>query len=189
MARHYTICGAFGVRYKDTAISIYGQQRTPRFWKSKTENIKTIQNIVNNVDAMTETIIGYEDIDLDDTQLVLSPAPYVADKIDEHKEKTWNEFLRLIGVANMNFQKKERNIKDEVLASQGGTIASRYSRFEPRRKAVDEINEKFGSLILPDGTPVLANELDLKYYDGLPTTVEELENDYEEGGYADDTEL
>lgn len=63
----------------------------------------------------------------------------------------------------MNFQKKERNIKDEVLASQGGTIASRYSRFEPRKKAIDEINRKFGT------------DIEVKYYDGLPTTEENFE--------------
>ena len=48
----------------------------------------------------------------------------------------------------MNFQKKERNIKDEVLASQGGTIASRYSRFEPRQKAIKMINYGRNSMFL-----------------------------------------
>ena len=139
------------------------QQKTPRFWKTKTEKVKSIQDLVNNVDAMENTVIAYEELDLDDTTLVLAPAPYVADKIDLHKEKDWNEFLRLIGIANMNFQKKERNIKDEVLASQGGTIASRYSRFEPRKKAIDEINKKFGT------------NIEVKYYDGLPTTEEKFE--------------
>ena len=139
------------------------QQKTPRFWKTKSEKVKSIQDLVNNVDGMENTVIAYEELDLDDTTLVLAPAPYVSDKIDLHKEKDWNEFLRLIGIANMNFQKKERNIKDEVLASQGGTIASRYSRFEPRKKAIDEINRKFGT------------DIEVKYYDGLPTTEENFE--------------
>lgn len=130
---------------------------------------------------MENIVIAYDNLDLDDTTLILEPAPFVADKIDIHKEKIWNEFLRLIGIANMNFQKKERNIKDEVLASQGGTIASRYSRFEPRKKAVDQINELFGNAKLLDGKPVLEKELDVKYYDGLPTTVDEFENDFEDG--------
>ena len=134
---------------------------------------------------MENTVITYDNIDLDDTQIVLEPAPYVADKIDLHKEKDWNEFLRLIGIANMNFQKKERNIKDEVLASQGGTVASRYSRFEPRKKAIDEINTKFADY-LPDG------KIEVKYYDGIPTSQEEFEQDFidEEGGdFEDDTRI
>ena len=148
------------------------QQRTPRFWKCKTENERTVRDIINNVDANPDTVLTYKDVDLDDIQIVLEPAPYVADKLNLDKEKIWNEFLRLIGIANTNFQKKERNIKDEVLASQGGTIASRFSRFEPRKKAIDEINEKFSD--------ILENPIEVNYYDGIPTsneTDEDLEGD------------
>lgn len=137
------------------------QQRTPRFWKTSSDKEKSIRDIINNVDGLENTVLTYEDINLDDIQLVLEPAPYVADKIDIQKEKIWNEFLRLIGIANMNFQKKERNIKDEVVASQGGTVASRYSRFEPRKKAIEEINSKFGT------------NIKVKYYDGVPTSEKE----------------
>lgn len=134
------------------------QQRTPRFWKTSTDKERSVRDIINNVDALENIVLTYDDINLDDMQLILEPAPYVADKIDIQKEKIWNEFLRLIGIANMNFQKKERNIKDEVLASQGGTIASRYSRFEPRQKAIKLINEKFGT------------NINVRYYDGIPTS-------------------
>lgn len=144
------------------------QQRTPRFWKTSSDKAKSIRDIINNVDGLENTVLTYDDINIDDIQLVLEPAPYVADKIDIQKEKMWNEFLRLIGVANMNFQKKERNIKDEVLASQGGTIASRYSRFEPRQKAITQINEKFGT------------NINVRYYDGIPTSEKDVINDIEE---------
>lgn len=176
---------------RTTDINI-AQQKSPRFWKTKTDKEKTIQDLVNNIDAFENTVITYDDLDLDDTTLVLAPAPFVADKIDIHKEKDWNEFLRLIGIANMNFQKKERNIKDEVLASQGGTIASRYSRFEPRKKAIEEINEKFGDIVLSNGKKAIEKEIEVKYYDGLPTTLEEFEDieDYEiEGGFENDTNI
>lgn len=143
------------------------QQQTPRFWKCKNGIEKTLRDILNNVDGFENAILTYEGIDLDDITCVLEPAPFVADKIDIHKEKDWNEFLRLIGIANMNFQKKERNIKDEVLASQGGTIASRYSRFEPREKAVEEINQKFGT------------NIEVSYYDGIPTTTDDYETEIE----------
>lgn len=146
------------------------QQKTPRFWKTTQDKVKSVQDLVNSIDGFENTVIGYEDLTIDDTTLVLAPAPYVADKIDMHKEKDWNEFLRLIGIANMNFQKKERNIRDEVQASQGGTIASRYSRFEPRKKAVELINEKWGNL--------LENEIKVKYYDGEPTS-EKIEDEEE----------
>ena len=140
------------------------QQKTSRFWKTKTENEKTIRDLVNNVDGYENTVITYKDIDLDDTTIVLNPAPYVADKIDMQKDKIYNEFLRLIGIANLSYQKKERNISDEIQAMQGGTIASRYSRFEPRQKAIKMINEKFGT------------NIEVRYYDGVPSTEKELDN-------------
>lgn len=151
---------------RTTDINI-GQQKTPRFWKTKNENLESVKALVNNVDSNTETVIAYDNLDLDDTTLVLEPAPYVADKIDIHQEKIWNEFLCLIGVANLQYQKKERNIKDEIQAMQGGTIASRFSRFEPREDAVKLINQKFNS--------ILEKPIEVEYYDGLPTTIVEPE--------------
>lgn len=153
---------AMNTRTSDINIS---QQRTPRFWKTKTENLKSIQDIVNNVDSNAETVISYDNLDLDDTTLVLEPAPFVADKIDQHQEKIWNEFLRLIGISNLSYQKKERNIKDEINAMQGGTIASRFSRFEPRQRAIQQINKKFNM------------NIEVSYYDGVPSTIEEPEDD------------
>lgn len=153
---------ALDTRTMDINIS---QQKTPRFWKTSANNERTIKDIVNNVDGLEESVITYKNINLDDTSLVLAPAPFVSDKIDSHKDKIWNEFLRFIGVANLSFQKKERNISDEIQAMQGGTIASRFSRFEPRKRAVELINEKFGQYL--DG------ELSVEYYDSEPSTNDE----------------
>ena len=139
------------------------QQRTPRIWKTSQDKKRTLEDMLSEIDGMMENIATYESIEIDDMNVVLAPAPFVADKIDLHLDKEWAEFYRLIGVANLIEQKKERMIKDEMSASQGGTIASRFSRFEPRKRAIDEINKKFN--------------LDIKvsYYDGEPSSEEKLE--------------
>lgn len=139
------------------------QQKTPRFWKTKTGNEKTVSDIINNVDSCENTVLTYEDYDLDETTIIQEPAPFVGDKVSIEKDKIYNEFLRLIGIANLSYQKKERNITDEIQAMQGGTVASRYSRFEPRKKAIDLINEKFGT------------DIKVKYYDGIPSSLDEFE--------------
>lgn len=159
---------ALNTRTSDINIS---QQKTPRFWKTTANKLKSVQDKINNVDAFAETVIDYDNLLIDDTSLVLSPAPFVADKIDQHQEKIWNEFLRLIGVSNLQYQKKERNITDEINAMQGGTIASRFSRFEPRKRAIEEINSKFNY------------NIEVEYYDGVPTTSKEIEeiDETEEG--------
>lgn len=136
------------------------QQRTPRIWKTSQDKKRTLQDMLSNIDGMEENIATYESIDIDDMNVVLAPAPFVADMIDLHLDKEWAEFYRLIGVANLIEQKKERMIRDEMSASQGGTIASRFSRFEPRKRAIDEINKKFGT------------NIEVSYYDGEPTTEE-----------------
>lgn len=145
------------------------QQKTPRIFKTSTENEQSIKDLINNIDGNENVVATYENLVLDDTTIVLAPAPFVADKIDLHKDKDWSEFLRLIGIANMSFQKKERNISDEINAMQGGTIASRFSRFEPRKRAIEEINEKFGEY--------LDEDIEVRYYDGEPTT-EEKDGDF-----------
>ena len=148
-------------------INIY-QQRTPRLWKTKQEYLKSLKDILNNIDGFEEAITTYEEINLDDINCVLEPAPYITDKVDLYKDKIWNEFLRLIGVSNLSYQKKERNIRDEIQAMQGGTVASRFSRFEPRKRAIEEINKKFNE------------NIEVEYYDGIPTTLKEIENSEKE---------
>ena len=138
------------------------QQRTPRIWLAKNDQVKSFQDLVNEIDGNLERIIAYDNINLDDIQAICEPAPFVADKIDMHLDKEWAEFFRLIGIANLVEQKRERLIQDEMTASMGGTIASRYSRFEPRKRAIEEINKKFGT------------NIKVRYYDGVPTTEKEV---------------
>lgn len=148
----------------DTNLS---QQKTPRVWKVKEETLQSFKDMMNNIDGFQEAIATYEEINIDDINCILEPAPFVSDQVEQEKEKIWNEFLRLIGIANLSFEKKERNIKDEITAMQGGTVASRFSRFEPRQRAIKEINEKFGT------------NINVRYYDGIPTSEKDeiIEND------------
>ena len=148
-------------RVEDINIS---QQKTPRIWLTNSDKLETVKGMLNQVDGNVETVLAYDNVDLDDITAVCEPAPYITDKIDLHLEKEWAEFFRLIGVANLVEQKRERLIQDEMTASQGGTIASRYSRFNPRQRAIDEINKKWNL------------GMEVKYYDGIPTTEKEMFN-------------
>lgn len=145
------------------------QQATPRFWKTSEENLKTIENILRDVDSKVDAIIASDNNLLDNTECVLAPAPFVADKLNDAKREEWAEFLELIGVSNVAIQKKERVIRDEILTSMGGTIASRYSRFESRREAVEQINKLFNE------------NLEVSFYDGLPTTIENVDEFLDDG--------
>lgn len=154
------------------------QQKTNRIWKTKTENKKTIEDLINGISANDEAILTYDNLNIDETTGILAPAPFVADKLSEQKDKIWNEFLRLIGIANSSFQKKERNIRDEVFISQAGTIASRFTRFNSRVDAINKINKLWNL------------DLEVEYYDGLPTTLKEEEDyDYEDVSDGDNANI
>ena len=152
---------ALCVRTEDVNIK---QQRTPRIWKTPQDKKLSIQRAVDNIDAFSDTVETYESTKLQDLSAILAPAPYVSDKIDQHLDKLWAEFFRLIGVANLQEQKKERLIRDEMVVSQGGTVASRFSRFNPRERAVEKINELFGT------------NIEVSYYDGEPSSEKGEEN-------------
>lgn len=152
---------ALCVRTEDVNIK---QQRTPRIWKTPQDKKLSIQRAVDNIDAFSDTVETYESTKLQDLSAILAPAPYVSDKIDQHLDKLWAEFFRLIGVANLQEQKRERLIRDEMVVSQGGTVASRFSRFNPRERAVEKINALFGT------------NIEVSYYDGEPSSEKGEEN-------------
>lgn len=133
------------------------QQRTPRIWKTNKDKERTIKDLSNNIDGFEENVLTYDTLDIDEMQCVLAPAPFVADKINANLEKEWAEFYQLVGISHLQQQKKERLIIDEMNASQGGTIASRFSRFETRKRAIEEINKKFKT------------NIEVEYYDGEPS--------------------
>ena len=95
-------------------------------------------------DGNEPVIFGDKNLDTNNFAVLRTDAPYIADKIYQLKTQYWNECLTRLGISNVNIQKKERLISDEVMRAMGGVIASRYSRLEMRRQAVKQINEMFG---------------------------------------------
>lgn len=143
---------------KNIDINI-AQQSTNRIWKTTEENKLSLEKALQQVESKVNTIITYDDFDLNEIGSTLAVAPFVADKLNEAKKEEWSEFLETIGICSNVVNKKERLITDEVFTSMGGTIASRYNRYESRRKAVELINKYFGT------------NIEVSFYDGLPSTI------------------
>ena len=119
-------------------------QMTNRWWKTTEEKERTLRNILEQVDSKVDTIITYDDLDLDETQQILNPAPFVADKLNEAKHEEWAEFLEVIGVTSLAVNKKERLITDEVESN--NHLINYYLNcfYKTRKKACDDINFKYG---------------------------------------------
>ena len=119
-------------------------QKTPVLITCPEEQRLTAINVYEQWDGNEPVILGDKNLDMNLLKVLRTDAPYVADKLYQLKTEIWNEALTYLGISNINYQKKERMISDEVLRNQGGTIASRYSRLEARREAAEQINDMFG---------------------------------------------
>lgn len=122
-------------------------QKTPVLVLGNEKQRLTLLNLYKEYDGNAPFIFGDKNLDINALKALSTNAPYVCDKLYQLKTQIWNEALTYLGISNINIQKKERLITDEVTRNQGGTIASRYSRLETRRQAVEKINEMFGTNI------------------------------------------
>lgn len=119
-------------------------QKTPILIKGTEQQRLSLKNLYKEYDGNSPVIYADKSLDLNALQVLNTGAPYVGDKIYQLKTQIWNEALTYLGISNVSFQKKERMVQDEVTRSLGGTIASRYSRLDSRRKACEQINAMFG---------------------------------------------
>ena len=120
-------------------------QKTPLMLLADEKQMLTLRNLYMKYDGNQPFIFGdRNDLNPNSIQALVTGAPYVADKLYELKQNIWNEVLTFLGVPNVQMNKKERLITDEVNRGLGGVFASRYSGLLSRRQACDQINEMFG---------------------------------------------
>lgn len=125
-------------------------QKTPVLITCDEKQKLTMKNLYMQYEGNYPVIFGDNNLDIKSLSVLKTDAPFVSDKIYDLKVKIWNEALTYLGISNINTTKKERMITDEVIRNQGGTIASRYSRLESRRRAIKKINKMFGLNITVD---------------------------------------
>lgn len=129
----------------DRAIDVNANaQKTPILIQCSENERLSLENVYKDYDGNSPIIFATKDLNLKDIRSISTGAPYVADKLYQLKTQIWNEALTYLGISNINIQKKERLITDEVTRNQGGTVASRYSRLQARREACKKINKMFG---------------------------------------------
>lgn len=118
-------------------------QKTPVLIQATEQQRLTLLNLYQKYDGNEPVIFGDKNLDINALKALSTGAPYVADKLYQLKTQIWNEALTYLGISNVSVEKKERLISDEVNRTQGGTIASRYSRLQARREACEQINRMF----------------------------------------------
>ena len=129
----------------DRTIEINARaQKTPVLIRGTEKQRLSLVNLYQKWDGNEPVIYGDKQLDPNSLQVLNTGAPYVADKLYGLKTQLWNEALTYLGISNVNMQKRERMVSDEVVRQMGAVIASRYSRLESRRQACEKINDIFG---------------------------------------------
>ena len=129
----------------DRAIDVNANaQKTPILIQCAENERLTMLNLYKQFDGNEPFIFGCKEMNPNGIKAMSTQAPYVADKLYQLKVQIWNEVLTYLGISNINTNKKERMITDEVTRNMGAVIASRYSRLEARREACIKINDMFG---------------------------------------------
>lgn len=118
-------------------------QKTPVLVQGTEQQRLTLLNLYKEFDGNSPVIFGDKNLDINALKAIKTDAPFIADKLYQLKNQYWNEALTYLGISNTSYQKKERMVTDEVIRQMGGTIASRYSRLNARRRAAEEINRMF----------------------------------------------
>lgn len=143
-------------------------QKTPILILCDQSQRLTMQNLYEQYQGNMPFIFGDQNLNPKDITVLNTTAPFISDKVYELFNQTWNEALTHLGITNQNYMKKERMITDEVIRNQGGTIASRYSRLDMRKKACKEINKMFGL------------NIDVEFKDDFVDPTDEIEGDISE---------
>lgn len=119
-------------------------QRTPVTIAVPEGKVETYKNLLADYSNFGQTVLGYKGLDLESVKAIKTDAPWIAENVDELFVRTWNEAIGFLGVSNVSIQKKERISNDEVARAMGGSLAFRNIRQEPRERAVELINAKYG---------------------------------------------
>lgn len=120
------------------------QQRTARVIRCTDDQRLTYLNAAKEVDEGRNWVHGDKSLDLDAFQVFDITTPYVGNELQTYKHQLWNEALTYLGIENVNTDKKERLISDEVVNNMGDVEAERFTRLNARKQACEEINELFG---------------------------------------------
>lgn len=119
-------------------------QKTPILISCDDSQRLTLKNAYMQFEGNMPVIYTDKNINPNSIKVMNTQAPYIGDKIQVLKSDIWNEEMTYLGVTNITKQKKERLITDEVIKSQGGTIACRNSFVRARQQGCIELNKLLG---------------------------------------------
>lgn len=115
-----------------------GLQNIPFLMKKNGSNDDKVDEIVSRI-LNGEIVINVDGDVIDDISLLETRIQFIADKLDDIKKRTMNEALTYLGCNNNPYEKKERQIVDEV--------NSNNQEIEQSDDAINDELDEFSNLI------------------------------------------
>ena len=118
-------------------------QKCPKIIRCSDKQRLTWENLMMEVQGNVYYVMSDKNVDLKDMEVIDVSAPYVGNELQVLKHQYWNEALTFLGVENVNTEKKERLISNEVMSNMGDVEVQRFTRLNARKLACQQINELF----------------------------------------------
>ena len=119
-------------------------QKTPVLIQGDTKTILTLKQVYEQYSGNTPFIFGSKQYDLaNKVTAIKTDAPYIIDKLTQHKKDLMTEALNFLGIDNFFSDKKERLITAEAEGTEALTNFYLNCFYKTRQEACDMINEKF----------------------------------------------
>ena len=128
-------------------------ERNPMIVACNKDQRLAIQNVMSKIYDGEPVVWGTENLALENLASTIGVFPLNQNagsgavssiKHMESKSKIWGEALTMLGIMNVNSEKRERMVVEEAAANSGQVLASRESFMKPRQLACEQINDKFG---------------------------------------------
>ena len=104
----------------------------------------TFTKLVNDIKNNQDVIIGNKDLNLDNVNPINTITPNNTLDLYTLKKRYYNEALTDMGINNLNVDKKERLVSDEVSSNDEDVLINRNSMLYARKIACKQINDMFG---------------------------------------------
>lgn len=120
-------------------------QKTPKMVRMTDSSRLTVLNVLKEVDGNVPVVEVNDSLNTENFVPIDLTVPYVADKLAIQKNVIWNEFLTWCGVENMNTDKKERLVANEVMGNYGNVEMGRNTGLAARQEGLEQMNRLFGT--------------------------------------------
>lgn len=120
-------------------------QKFPYFILTDNNQRFSMKQVFQKIDGNEPVIFGDKNnLTANNIQAIPTLAPFVADKLDDYKNRIFGEALSYLGINNVGMEKKERLITTEADSNNEFINMNLQSFLIPRKEACKQFNEKFG---------------------------------------------